>query len=357
MSKTITLYNVDKIVSSAGTEVEIDNMSAGGSASAAGLALTRSEDSQNIDYAFNEGGNTHEADGHSSTATHAMFAGGDNPSDFSANELRSFTDQSENTVSYGAMTIARNSHSSASNGSSKLIMGGNSSNSLSGCEIKSFADSSNFVSHGNLSNTISAAAASSDGAKAMISGGSADATNVEFKNFSDNSYNVSHGVLASGIYSHNAVSDGTTNMNMGGYDGSGTWGNSSLISKKQFASSADSVSSGDLAVNKRNGGAGSNGTIALYGGGIADGDSWQTAIETKNFADDANSTSYGNLTFATLGIGGCANETAVLFAGGRNYSTYYSDINYKTFDSNADGVSAGSLSQAKQNLSASSGNA
>ena len=88
-----------------------------------------------------------------------------------------------------------------------------------------------------------------------------------------------------------------------------------------------------------------------------DGDHWQSVIEQKAFADDANATGYGNLTFAPYPTSGCANETAVLIAGGGTPGGYFDNIDYKAFESNANAVSVGALSQSKSMCNGASGNA
>ena len=120
------LVDIDKIRTTTGTEVDLENIqaSAGGSVSADGLALSRSEDATAIRYAFNVAGaaNTHEADGHSSSADAVMFGGGGDTSVLNTCDMTQFS-SSSNAVDHGDLSVARTSLMAGSDGTQVMFAG------------------------------------------------------------------------------------------------------------------------------------------------------------------------------------------------------------------------------------------
>lgn len=318
-TKTITLYNVDKLVSSGGTEVEIDSISSGGSVSAEGLAISRSEDSTYIDYAFNEGSttNTHAADGHSSSATSMMLVNGKGGfsnvemKEFSSASLSSdhgalsisgkygdsavsngtevfitqgkyvsnnqFTNSSEkkqfssNATATGAngLTETRSYMSSSSDGTIGMFCGGWVNSQLETCDTIQFPDGSVAVDHGDLTYEQHGGSAASDGSKLMVVNGTSSVGLLkvcQMKNFSDSSICDDHGEMLVELNANVAASDGSQLMSTGGWDGTNRVKQCEL---KQFSDSSVAVVHGELGDTRAWFQGSSDGTQAMFGGGMA----------------------------------------------------------------------------------------
>ena len=107
---TKVIRGIDKLITGNGTEIDFENLGSGGSVSASGLAISRSEDSQYIDYAFNEGStsSTLPVDGYLTSASDSFQMGGYQGNKVQTNELRKLSFASDSIVnSWGTIGDSR----------------------------------------------------------------------------------------------------------------------------------------------------------------------------------------------------------------------------------------------------------
>ena len=109
------------------------------------------------------------------------------------------------------------------------------------------------------------------------------------------------------------------------------------------ATSGDEQNFGDLSAQHEQGGALSNDTRALAGGGNWGGSNNGT-IEYVTIASTGNGTDFGNLSANRTSITGCASTTRGIFAGGTNV------IDYVTIGSTGDASDFGDLDASKYSL-------
>ena len=337
------IKNIDEIVTQSGTVVDLNNIQAsgsGGTVSASGLAISRTEDSQYIDYAFNEGStNTHEADGHSSSADAVMFGGTDNT-------LKKFSD-STIKESYGT---AKDSTFSTSNGAIALIAGGGDKNQ--DVHSKSFASSSTSSTFGTLITGRYQGADGSDGTISMLAGGTVSGGNtdtIERMSFASAAIS-SNGTLRGQYNHHRGGSNGTYLMTVGGWGSSGS-NASDLIAFESNTVAAEhgtittarmqmavcsntdqlmlaagympantgatemklfsdkSVCEGWNTIESKHAlSAGGNGEIAMFAGG--DNGATVASCHTKSFADKSIYVTFGVINQATSHSWGCSGQAA-----------------------------------------------
>jgi hypothetical protein len=287
-------------------------------------------------------------DGHSTSASHLMIAGGQTVEYYSILdnvELKQFSSSADG-VDHGDLASSTYAASGASDGTQLLVAGGGGSSAL--IQLKQFSSSAAGIVYGALTVGRIYSAGASDGSQAMIAGGgSSNPTNIiDMKQFSSSANAVDHGDLSEARYSLASASDGSQAM-FGGGDAVG----STAIDMKQFSSTAIAIDHGDFFRSRSGCSGASDGTQAMFGGG-------EQIIELKQFSSTAIAIYYGqhyNSIYRTY-IGTGSDGALAMFAGG---GTGGSDniVDLKQFSSAANAVYHGVLTPNKYATSAGSGNA
>ena len=364
------IKNVDKIITTSGTEVDLDNIQAsgggasvGGSVSAEGLALTRSEGSATIDYSFNVGYiNTQEADGHSTSATEMMMVGGHTggTSMHTYIDKISFSDNSA-TNNFGTLSYSTTNQSAGSDGATVMTCGGGAGSTYLGtCAKISFQDGSE-TSWGELRNNLNAlGSGASDGDKLAVNGGYAGSgwykNYCDLKSFAEDTTSVDHGNLTIGGRDNDGgvgytgdCSDGTSFILMCSYGGmKGT-------QKKAFADGSTDEAWTDMIHSEWGGRPASDKTHAVLCGGSGMGYTTY-GIQKILFADKSAAESWGSMQQNRAGASVSSDGNGkIIIAKGNASSTYYDSSEYKAFDNNSTTEVASSLSNTSSGHSEGSG--
>lgn len=284
MPKSIRLTNVDYIITSDNKTIDLNNI---GIASLHPLA----------------------ADGHSSTASIMIVAGGSTQTSY---QLKSFADSS-----YKYQSTLHTQHEGAqgaSNGTELMIIGYHYSSYYDKSSKMQIAEGSTTSDWGNAGVSGSNRACASNPDYCMASGGQNPnaITHTHLKTFSSNAAAVRRNDLASGKANQSAASNGDIMLvaGLGVYD------------KVTFADTGTSaVSYGSLSHNHTGMGATSNGDYMLTCGyGI------QASCEKKSFDSNAN-TSVAPFSMVNAGsqISATSNGEEVMTIGAQNEKKLWSD--------------------------------
>ena len=359
------LKGIDKVETTAGTVVDLDNISASGSAgglSSTTLGFTRSEDANFIYYDMGqEVANT--ADGHSTSASHFMIGAGNEGGGFHTSvDLLSFA--SAAAVTAHGSTHAGSGVQTESNGSVALHVSGYHSNNppTSTTSLKDFSDSTvHSTSHGSLSNGCWDGAAMSDGDQMIVAGGYASPNALkrsEIIAFADTSaFNAWGDLIGSGAYYFQGASNGSIGMLAGGTSSGSTALN--YYQSLSFSSNEAATQHGSMATARWGQTAVSNATILIVcgAGGAAGGD--QDVYQEK-YAFDAQSTAVaiGDMHRARRAFGGGSSGTEYILAGGVGSGDAKESTSEKnSFEDNATASDWSSLGANRGWVQGTSGNA
>ena len=223
MSTKNRIRNIDEIVTQNGTVIDLENIQASGGSTAtvnaSGLAISRSEDSQYIDYAFNEGAaNPHGADGHRDGVSIWMHVGvmAANSGDYRWSQQYQFSDPQTHDTGWVQLSEGRTMGAAVSDADKVLQVGGsihNGNDTYVGTgEMINFSAATK-SSAGSLNVNRSYNVGLGDGASGWVGTGITSAGSlvgdVAKYNMSDGS--VSNGVAtASAYHVRTASSNGTT---------------------------------------------------------------------------------------------------------------------------------------------------
>lgn len=361
------LRNIDKIITGSGTEVDLDNIQAsgsGGTVSADGLAITRAEDSDSIDYSFNVGHiNTQEADGHSTSATEMLIVGGWIGGANSGNfiDKLSFSDNSA-TNSFGTLSYSTSQQAAGSDGATLMTCGGGAGPTyLDTCSKISFNSGTEeaWDKLTKVKNTLGSGA--STGTELMVNGGYTGGSwyihDCEKKSFADNTIAVDHGALTVGGRDGNGaigisgdVTDGTDCLMIGAYSSGGL----STVIKKGFADGSVNELWANVSYASYGAATASNKTNAVCMGGVAG--TYLQDISSILFADKSTAESWGLMEAARHGAASSSNGgDKIVIAKGYNHS-YQNHSEHRAFDSNSGTLVSSGLSNGAANDGHGSGN-
>ena len=342
------IKNIDEIVTQAGTVVDLDNIQAtggGGSTAtvnAGNLAISKTETSSEIGYYFNEGGNTHAADGHSSSADSVMMAGGtDGSSTLSSLEIASFS--SAGSTTHTSLSEAVSASLFASDGSEAMRAGGHTgSNTVATCEKILFSSSATLSLMAPCIPPTRIGNASSDGARMLMAGDEGFSTSSQIKLFSDSSDSISHSSLTAGRAYTAAGSDGVYHMTLGGYSsGAGVYNTVNVLS---FTDNNFSTGHGTL-----------TGPTRIFSRFLWSrcNDNWWSPTNYFSrsfrnlFSDSSVSESFGTLTQQKYGTANGSNGSELLsMCGYTSSGSKTNNIDKKTF-TNAVAVTHGTATTAR----------
>jgi hypothetical protein len=361
------LKGIDKIVTSDGnTTVDLANIQAsgsGGSVSAAGLAISRSEDSTYIDYAFNEGGNPHAADGHSASASHMMVAVASPTMDLA---ILSFSDQNTHNQSFNAGTnqAADWGYTQACTGDNKMwIVGGLASSNTDASTIQpmSFTDSSEYSVWGNLGHTFALGTTTSNGTSAFNSGGRRNGSTVVAMskfNFSDSSSVQDEGTLSEAVTYCDSVNDGQKMLVLGGADASSGL-SESIVQHYQLNSGNQADSYNDLDTTSHINFCCNNTERIFLCIGYSSGSPISERMDEVSFNSGSKSSQFMSTTGHGYGGAMASNGAgeAILAGGYRQTIGSVATISKFSFDDSSSLAGYGSLNQARHHTLGSSGNA
>jgi hypothetical protein len=290
-------------------------------------------------------------DGHSDSASHVMFGGGE------VVDLKQFS-SSANAVDHGDLSLARSSLAAGSDGTQVMFGGGYVGPELDTTnptiDLKQFNSSATAADFGDLA-ARNSLAAGSDGTQVMFGGGAvryndlgltAPNGTVDLKQFSSSANAVGHGLLSRARLALAAGSDGTQVM-FGG--GSTSTMIVDTVDLKSFSSSGTAADFGDLSQARSSLAAASDGTQVMFGGGVNGGE----VVDLKQFSSSANAVDHGDLSLARSSLAAASDGTQVMFGGGGSGEV----VDLKQFSSSAIAVDHGDLSLARSGLAAASGNA
>ena len=365
------IKNIDEIVTQSGTVVDLDNIQAtggssggaGGTVSAAGLALSRSEDATAIRYAFNVAGpSLHAADGHSPTASHMMVGVSAPTQNIS---LLSFSDQNTHDQSFnvGTNQAADGGYTQACGGDDKMwIVGGltSSNTDVSTIQPMSFTDSSEYSVWGNFGHTFALGTTTSNGTSAFNSGGRRNGSTVVAMskfNFSDSSSVQDEGTLSEAVNYVDSGNDGQKMLVLGGADASSAL-SESIVQHYQLNSGnqADSYNDLDIASHLN---FCCNNIEKIF---LCIGYSTASGVSERMDEVSFNSGSKSSMFMTTTGHGYAgamaSNGTgeAIIAGGYRDTITSVATISKFSFDDSSSLAGYGSLNQVRHHNFGSSGN-
>ena len=356
------LKGIDKVETTAGTVVDLDNISASGSAgglSSTTLGFTRSEDANFIYYDMGqEVGNI--ADGHSTSASHFMVPAGSNGSHLNSVDMVSF--DSAAAIAAHGVTNAGADIQVEGNGSIALLVSGHNGSVMTSTSLKDFSDSAVHTdNHGSLSTPTWDGAAMSDGDKMIVAGGyqaSGTVKRSEIIAFADTSTFSTWGdMVGSGAHYHQGSSNGSIGMMAGG-----TSSGSSALNYYQslsFASNEAATQHGSMSTARWGNTAVSNAAILIVCGAGGGSGGTQDVYQEK-YAFDAQSTAVAihNLDRARRAFAGGSSGSEYILAGGIGSADVKESTSEKSsFEDNATASDWSSLGANRGWIQGTSGNA
>ena len=295
------LKGIDKIVTTSNTEVDLDNIQAsgsGGTVSAAGLAITREEDSDSIDYSFNVGGNTHEADGHSSTAdsAYAMNGAGSSGPYFTTGEKMSFADYNATATLINGLTSTHAAPAANINNNAYMFGGYGSGSHLQSIEKVQLSDDAVSQVSSSLQNSVHGSNTANDGSIALTMGG--HNTNSDYRNFvqklngSDESVDTAYSSLSQSAGYFSTGSNGSDVLIMAGKRNNSN-AEVSTVTKMSISAGGTDAPFGQLTSGYHGWGGCSNASTAFCYQGIGN-----QGIYAHKFDDNSTQVQFGTMTWA-----------------------------------------------------------
>ena len=110
-----------------------------------------------------------------------------------------------------------------------------------------------------------------------------------------------------------------------------------------IATTGNATDFGDLTQARRQLGACSSSTLALFAGGVATGNTTVNTIDYVTIKVPSNATDFGDLTVARGYVTGCSSSTRGVFGGGVFSTTTYNVIDYVTIASASNATDFGDL--------------
>ena len=307
MSKMIILENVDAIVNSAGSVIAGDPKAI----------------------------NTHEADGHSTSASEHMAIGGN----LTSGEAQKVNFSSQSVIAGWSATLNTKDYGScASDGIDVITANGRRSGDNAKTDViekTSFATSSSVSSWGTMSYAADAmGTGASDGTNAMIAGGYTGVGNyqtaVQLKSFATDSTLVDGGSLVNQHCGYGAMaSDGTHALFMTTYSASG--GSSGQVKKSWSDASYEEVWASNL-TGHWGGNAVSNKEVAVEAGGSGMGFNEKTYSKVA-WADKSTAEDWGEMEIRRHAPSASSDGTNMIFACGGGGDGTRSDSEIKAFAS------------------------
>ena len=370
MSKTITLYNVDKLVSSGGTEVEIENLGSGGTVSASGLAISRSEDSQYIDYAFNEGStsSTLPVDGYLTSASDSFQMGGYQGNKVQTNELRKLSFASDSIVnSWGTIGDSYRGMSAMAGDGFALVVGGNkypttSSNSINilnhatyidlNAASKAFSGTSDFPA---LTVAVYAQASVSNGSIGAVLGGvdlSTRKDRCERYDLISRTNTSSNFATLSQISTYQAATSDGNGWYM--FGGDSATAHLAEVEKGSFASTSNVEAFGTMTTARSRASIGADGDAAYLAGGNTTANNTVPIGDVSKYSLSSFSETVGFGTTDIRRLGKCSGDgTQMICGGGDNYNSVLTTASKISYADGSSALMSGSYSKGTSDNSAS----
>ena len=227
--------------------------------------------------------------------------------------------------------------------------------------ISTLSDGSDF---GDLSVARFASAGASNGTRGLCAGGTQDPpySNVidyttigtlgNSTDFGDlvNSYNYQNTGVAGNS------SGGASNANRGLFAG-GYNPLQNVIQYVDITSAANAQDFGDMIYKRRNLGSVSNGSRAVWAGGLSTPTPYIDSMDYTTIATLGNSTDFGDLMSANYDLTGCSSKTRGVFSGGLTGSApWYGALQSITIATTANATSIGNQTSSKQGEAAAASN-
>ena len=354
------LKGIDKIVTTSNTEVDLDNIQAsGGSAgssttivTAGGLAISKTETADEIGYHFSAEVPFPKADGHSTSASVLMMAGGHDGGLTNVIDQKQFASKADGTsydgTSHGVLDVGRYNLQGASDGSQMMSLGGWGSSASNVCCLTSFASNSTSSDHGDLMSPAESSSTCSNSTQVLVAGGwnHGNLAQIQMKTFASSAISVNAQILTQQKRGSKGTSDGTVALIMGG------WANNAVsnVDHKAFETEEDATAWAAMTSGRAWGMASSNGTIAMYCGGYTGSD--EDDCYQLLFADQSTCVDHGLINFNRQQAGHGSDGDQMLIAGG---SSTLNTCCMKQFDDNATAEAWGTIYLGRRNPASGSG--
>ena len=170
---------------------------------------------------------------------------------------------------------------------------------------------------------------------------------IQYVNIGTLGNSIDFGDLTINLGELAACSSSIRSVFAGGTQTGGSTNQTNVIDYKNFSSSGNTFSFGNLTVARRSLGSASNETRGLFAGGDVSY-AVNNIIDYITIATTGNATDFGDLTVARNGVSGCGSKTRCIFGGGNNGSAQVNVIDYVEISTTGNASDFGDLTVSRR---------
>jgi hypothetical protein len=253
-----------------------------------------------------------------------------------------------NATDFGDLTVTR---FAASGGVSSLVRGIFGGGYISGSpgtniiDYFTFSNAGNAADFGDLTVARDQPAGASNSTRGTFGGGYPTSNVIDYITMASIGNATDFGDLLVGVRGGAGAASATRGLFGGGYFASPISGIGNIIEFITFATTGNGTDFGDLTQSRRNPGATSSSTRALFGGGFT-----PTQVNTIDFvtiSTAGNATDFGDLTQVQRDLAGTSNSVRGLFGGGSSGPANTNVINTVNIASTGNATDFGDLTTAR----------
>ena len=283
----------------------------------------------------------------------ALFAGGNTPA------VSDITDQVTistlgNATVFGDLTAAR-SQPAGIGSLVRGIFGGGYISASPGTNIIdyfTFSNTGNAADFGDLTVARDQTGGASNSTRGTFGGGYLTSNVIDFITMASIGNATDFGNLLVGVRAGAGAASATRGLFGGGYFASPISGIGNIIEFITFATTSNATDFGDLSQARRNSGATSSQTRALFAGGFTP--TQVNTIDYVTISSAGNAADFGDLTQVQRDLGGTSNSVRGLFGGGSSGPLLTSVINTVNIASLGNATSFGNLTSQRAGVGAAS---